>query len=94
MPCQSPKQPSWPGGVLLVQDMFLSMLFAGHDTGAHTIMRLFSELPRHRHVWDKLVAEQQEVPGLLCMLLHLPVHVVACGHRKQGNSMSAGGIIC
>ena len=38
------------------------MLFAGHDTGAHTIMRIFSELPRHCHVWDKLVAEQQEVP--------------------------------
>ena len=43
------------------------MLFAGHDTGAHTIMRLFSELPRHRPVWDRLVAEQQQVPGPPCI---------------------------
>ena len=32
-------------------------------------MRLFSELPRHRPVWDRLVAEQRQVPGPPCTCL-------------------------
>ncbi|CAL8471479.1 g11021 [Coccomyxa elongata] len=44
-----------------LKDLFLTLLFAGHDTSAATITRLFSELPRHPDVWNRLVAEQQQV---------------------------------
>ena len=33
-------------------------------------MRLFSELPRHRPVWDRLVAEQRQVPGPPCISVY------------------------
>jgi cytochrome P450 len=54
-------------GILCPQDLFLTLLFAGHDTSASTIMRLFSEIPRHPDVWEKLVEEQKKVrPPYAC----------------------------
>lgn len=48
-----------------VADMFLNLLFAGHDTSAHTIARLLAELPRQPQVWERLVEEQATVSALL-----------------------------
>jgi len=42
-------------------DTFITLLFAGHDTTAHTIARMLAELPRHPGVWDRLVKEQAAV---------------------------------
>ena len=42
-------------------DTFINLLFAGHDTTAHTIARMLAELPRHPDVWDRLVKEQAAV---------------------------------
>ena len=42
-------------------DTFINLLFAGHDTTAHTIARLLAELPRHPDVWDRLSQEQTAV---------------------------------
>lgn len=50
------------------QDLFLTLLFAGHDTSAATITRLFSELPRHPDVWNRIIAEQQQVSICLSIL--------------------------
>ena len=44
-----------------VADMLVSLLFAGHDTSAHTLTRLLAELPRHPGVWDRLKREQARV---------------------------------
>ena len=44
-----------------VADMLVNLLFAGHDTSAHTLTRLLAELPRHPEVWDRLKREQAEV---------------------------------
>ena len=44
-----------------VADMLVSLLFAGHDTSAHTLTRLLAELPRHPDVWDRLKREQARV---------------------------------
>ena len=47
-------------------DNFINLLFAGHDTTAHTIARLLSELPRHPDIWERLSKEQTAVS-----LLHM-----------------------
>lgn len=39
----------------------MTLLFAGHDTSASATMRLWSEIARHPHIWDKIIAEQQQV---------------------------------
>lgn len=62
---------------LLVQDLCLTLLFAGHDTSAHTIVRLFSELPRHPAVWERMAAEQQQV-HLLASLQRKPMFLLTC----------------
>ena len=42
-------------------DTFINLLFAGHDTSAHTIARMLAELPRQPHVWEQLKKEEDAV---------------------------------
>ena len=42
-------------------DTFINLLFAGHDTTAHTLARLLAELPRHPAMRDRLAQEQTAV---------------------------------
>ena len=49
-------------------DTFINLLFAGHDTTAHTIARLLAELPRHPDIWDRLSKEQTAVSTSHCNL--------------------------
>ena len=42
-------------------DTFINLLFAGHDTSAHTIARMLAELPCQPHVWEQLKKEQDAV---------------------------------
>ena len=48
-------------GDVAVQDLFLTLIFAGHDTSATAIMRFLSDIPRHPDVWERLVKEQKQV---------------------------------
>ncbi|KAK9829984.1 hypothetical protein WJX72_009029 [[Myrmecia] bisecta] len=44
-----------------LKDVFLSLMFAGHDTSASTIMCLFNELYKHPEVLQKLRDEQSSI---------------------------------
>ena len=45
-------------------DIFINLLFAGHDMSAHTIAHMLAELPRQPHVWEQLKKEQDAVSTL------------------------------
>lgn len=42
-------------------DTFINLLFAGHDTTAHTLARLLAELPRRPAMRERLAQEQTAV---------------------------------
>ncbi|KAK9828793.1 hypothetical protein WJX72_002103 [[Myrmecia] bisecta] len=44
-----------------LQDLFLNLMFAGHDTSAATLLMLFRDLALHPEVMQKLRAEQAQV---------------------------------
>ena len=59
-----------------VADMLVNLLFAGHDTSAHTLTRLLAELPRHPGVWDHLKEEQAAVRTLPKYCLGTSLHCI------------------
>ena len=64
-----------------VADMLVNLLFAGHDTSAHTLTRLLAELPRHPEVWDRLKREQAGVrhhENLSKFCLGISFHLISC----------------
>jgi len=66
-------------------DVFINILFAGHDTTAHTIARALAELPRHPDVWDNLVKEQAAVRSLQdCCTCQ--VHDAACQRHNSSHA--------
>lgn len=74
--------------------MCLTLLFAGHDTSAHTIVRLFSELPRHPAVWARMAAEQQQArtPFLVHACMHACVLDTVGGRPYPHACMRPGHI--
>lgn len=53
-------RPGVVGGWWL-QDIFLNLVFAGHETTAAVLLTLLRELPRHPDVMARLRAEQEQV---------------------------------